>query len=605
MALALINLSGCSKTEPEKPHVTVYLWSVDLLDSFAPYVSSQLPEIEIEWIVGNNDLDFYEFMSEQGDLPNIITSRRFSVNDAASLREDLLDLSGTEIASSFYTTYLENYRNDDGSVNWLPACGEVDGYIANKDLFDRYGIPLPTDYPSFVAACKAFEGHGIRGFASDFGYDYTCLETLQGASIPQLNSLEGKLWRLDYENGVNAGLDTQVWPQVFENFATFIEDTQLGAEDATMRYGDWRSAFTKGEVAIVRGTGVDVGSMADSGLDNVVFLPYFGPTPDENWVLTYPSFHVAVSSASQNNKAEYEATLRVLETMLSNEGQNRITPNHTAIPYNKDVSLELANELKEIEPYIESNHLYIRLASNDFFEASHEVVQLMLKGEYDAAEAYAAFDVLLKKPEQAKPAAYSFRTGYSHELDDHTGRASSSVVANTLRYTTGADILIAPATLCTGSIYECAYDAESLGYLIGPNSPCLYTSQLTGAEIVSLVRLITLLEDDTLPTVVNKYNLPVLSGAELRISETATGKIEFLGLRVNGEPIDMSATYTVTYAENSSIGMSCMGIALGDERAQAFFSDAEGKAVMARDRWVKHLTAGGKLEEPSDYLETE
>ena len=131
------------------------------------------------------------------------------------------------------------------------------------------------------------------------------------------------------------------------------------------------------------------------------------------------------------------------------------------------------------------------------------------------------------------------------------------------------------------------------------------TSQLTGAEIVSLVRLITLLEDDTLPTVVNKYNLPVLSGAELRVSETAAGKIEFLGLRVNGEPIDMSATYTVTYAENSSIGMSCMGIALGDERAQAFFSDAEGKAVMARDRWVKHLTAGGKLEEPSDYLETE
>lgn len=600
---SLFAFSSCSKPESEKEHVTVYLWSVDLLDSFAPYVSEQLPDIEIEWIAGNNDLDFYEFMDEHGELPDIITNRRFSVIDAADLNDTLVDLSGTEVAASFYTTYLENYRNADGSVNWLPACGEVDGYIANKDLFDRYGIPLPTDYPSFVTACKSFEEHGIRGFASDFTYDYTCLEVLQGSSIPLLNSLDGRLWRLDYENGLTSELDDVVWPQVFSNFETFIADTGLTAEDASMNYSGWRTAFINEEVAIVRGTGVDIGTMATSGLDNVVFLPYFGATPEENWVLTYPSFHVAVSRGAEKSGDHYDATMRVLETMLSNEGQNHIAPNHTAVPYNQDVTLELSSELREIEPYIESNHLYIRLASNDFFSTSHEVVHLMLKGEYDASEAYATFNSLLSNPAAQDKSVYSFETSYDYALDERSGRESASVVANTLRAACASDILIAPSTLCTGPIYACDYSSEHLGYLIGPNNPTLHTSQLTGAEIVELVRLIITLDDDTMPTVVNKYNLPITSGVEIRVSEGPAGNVELIGLSINGEPLDESASYAVTYAENKSIAEPCMSMALGPERAKEFFSDASGSSTLARKTWLNHLASGGQLSEPSDYLE--
>ena len=189
-ALSLFCLAGCqaSGTAEKGEKITVYVYSVDLMTQYAPYVESQLPDVDIQWVVGNNDLDFYKFYQENGELPDIITTRRFSVNDAASLQPYLMDLSSTEVAASFYTAYLENYRNSDGSVNWLPACGEVDGLIANKELFDRYGIDLPTDYASFVAACRAFEEHGIRGYMSDFIYDYTCMETLQGASIAQLQS---------------------------------------------------------------------------------------------------------------------------------------------------------------------------------------------------------------------------------------------------------------------------------------------------------------------------------------------------------------------------------------------------------------------------------
>ncbi len=110
-----------------------------------------------------------------------------------------MDLSTTEAAGAIYDSYLSNFTNTDGTINWLPLCGEVDGFVANRGLFEQYNIPLPTDYESFVSSCQAFEKVGIRGFVSDFSYDYTCMEILQGLSIPEITSMEGRIWRSGYE----------------------------------------------------------------------------------------------------------------------------------------------------------------------------------------------------------------------------------------------------------------------------------------------------------------------------------------------------------------------------------------------------------------------
>ena len=106
-----------------------------------------------------------------------------------------MDLSTTTEAGAIYDSYLSSFTNEDGSVNWLPMCADVHGFITNKALFDEYNIPLPTDYESFVSACQAFEKVGIRGHVGDYTYDYTCMEALQGVSIPELVSIEGCTWR--------------------------------------------------------------------------------------------------------------------------------------------------------------------------------------------------------------------------------------------------------------------------------------------------------------------------------------------------------------------------------------------------------------------------
>ena len=104
-----------------------------------------------------------------------MTVRRFSLKDAVLIKDLLYDLSDTDIASTFYGSYLENYTYDDGTINWLPACADVDTIIVNETLFKENNIAIPTDYASFTAACEAFEELGIQGFCSDFGSDYTCM----------------------------------------------------------------------------------------------------------------------------------------------------------------------------------------------------------------------------------------------------------------------------------------------------------------------------------------------------------------------------------------------------------------------------------------------
>ena len=168
LVMAVSLLAGCGAKTAEQVQeqedaqtIQVYLWSTSLYETYAPYVQSQLSDVNIEFIVGNNDLDFYKFLQENGGLPDIITCCRFSLHDAAPLKDSLMNLAMTNEAGAVYNTYLNSFKNEDGSVNWLPVCADAHGFVVNRSLFEQYGIPLPTDYESFAAACQAFEKVGI------------------------------------------------------------------------------------------------------------------------------------------------------------------------------------------------------------------------------------------------------------------------------------------------------------------------------------------------------------------------------------------------------------------------------------------------------------
>ena len=207
------------------------------------------------------------------------------------------------------------------------------------------------------------------------------METLQGFSIAQLQTMEGREWRQKYESGAVNQLSEEVWMPVFEKFYDMKDHVGLGKEDAEMVNRDPKDLFTEGKAAMYRGPGADIITFKGRGDDEVLLLPYFGDTEKDNWLLTYPAFQVAASKKAMEDPEREELILDIMEAMLGQDGQTHISYGKNMVPYNKNVTLELLPELENLKPYIEENKMYIRLASNDMFSISQTVVQKILNGE--------------------------------------------------------------------------------------------------------------------------------------------------------------------------------------------------------------------------------
>ena len=603
LVMAVSLLAGCGTKTAEQVQqqedaqtIQVYLWSTSLYETYAPYVQSQLPDVNIEFIVGNNDLDFYKFLQENGGLPDIITCCRFSLHDAAPLKDSLMNLAMTNEAGAVYNTYLNSFKNEDGSVNWLPVCADAHGFVVNRSLFEQYGIPLPTDYESFAAACQAFEKVGIRGFTADYAYDYTCMETLQGLSAAELTTTAGRKWRTAYSDPANTarvGLDDTVWPGAFERMARFIQDTHLTAEDLEHTYDDVMNLFRNGEVAMYFGSSAGVKMFQDEGIDTI-FLPFFSQN-GEKWLMTTPYFQIALNRDLEQDPARREKAMKVLNVMLSEEAQNRIVADgQDVLSYSQNVPLRLTEYMKDVRDVVEENHMYIRIASNDFFAISKDVVSKMIAGEYTAKQAYQAFNARLLAEDAPADDAVVLTSGksYSNVFHKNGGNASFSVMANTLRGVYGTDVLIAAANSFTGSVLKADYTPKMAASMIMPNSLLAYQHAMTGAELKETVRaFVEGREGGFVPF--NRGSLPVVSGIAVEVKE-ASGSYTLTGITRNGQPLRDDDTVTVTCLATAKQ----MAPLLADKSAGFTGGDQQVKST-----WTEYVSGGGAaLAEPENYM---
>lgn len=603
LVMAVSLLTGCGTKTAENVEkqedaqtIQVYLWSTSLYETYAPYIQSQLPDVNIEFIVGNNDLDFYKFLEEHGGLPDIITSCRFSLHDAAPLKDSLMNLALTNEAGAVYNTYLNSFKNEDGSVNWLPVCADAHGFVVNRSLFEQYGIPLPTDYESFVSACQAFEKVGIRGFTADYIYDYTCMETLQGLSAAELTTTDGRKWRTAYSDPASTervGLDDTVWPGAFERMAQFIQDTHLTADVLALNYDDVTGMFRNGEVAMYFGSSAGVKMFRDEGIDTI-FLPFFSQN-GEKWIMTTPYFQIALNRDLEQDTARREKAMKVLNVMLSEEAQSRIiSDGQDLLSYSQNVPLRLTEYMKDVRDVVEENHMYIRIASNDFFAVSKDVVSKMIAGEYTAQQAYRAFNAQLLAEETPADDEIVLTSGKSCSNVFHAngGSASFSVMANTLRGVYGTDVLLATANSFTGSVLQADYNKKMAASMIMPNGLMSRQRTMTGAELKETVRaFVEGCEGGFVPF--NRGSLPVVSGIAVEVKE-AGGSYTLTGITRNGQPLRDDDTVTVTClaAENQ------MEALLASESGRSLDGD-----TWVKNRWRDHLSGGGAaLAEPENYM---
>ena len=421
------------------------------------------------------------------------------------------------------------------------------------------------------------------------------METLQGLSVSELSTVEGRKWRTAYsdpDNTKKEGLDSTVWPEAFERMDQFIHDTGLSRDDLNMNYDAVMDMFKSGKLAMYFGSSAGVKMFRDQGIDTT-FLPFFQQN-GEKWLMTTPYFQVALNRDLTKDETRRKKAMKVLNTMLSEDAQNRIiSDGQDLLSYSQDVDMHLTKYMKDVKPVIEENHMYIRIASNDFFSVSKDVVSKMISGEYDAGQAYQSFDSqLLSEESTSEKVVLDSQKSYSNRFHSNGGNAAYSVMANTLRGIYGTDVLIATGNSFTGNVLKAGYTEKMAGSMIMPNSLSAYSCKMTGAELKETVRNFVEGYEGGL-TPFNRGSLPVVSGISVEIKETDDG-YTLKEVKKDGKTVQDKDTFTVT----------CLAT---PQHMEAYPADEhvgfDAGDTFVKDTWIDHVSDGNAvLAKPEDYM---
>ncbi len=595
--VSAVALTGCAQTSQSSAEdddvLTVYLWDTDLIQDLGPYLHQQLPDKKIQFIAGNNDTDLYSYFLEHGELPDVITVRRFAGSEAKDLQPYLMDFSSYDVVSEFSSYSLQYYKSSEGEIDWLPICGIPQTIIANKTLFDECGLALPESYEDYVKACQVFSDKGIKPYALDLAEDWSSHEMVQAGGIGDLTSLDGIMWRAQAENAQgDISFDDTLWQNILKHTNTLLKDSKFTQEDLSVDTEAAMQQFVEGKAAMFHGSPVHLRQCQEQmGNAELVRLPYFSQTSDEGYIYMTPSLHVAFNKNLEGDQEKLQTAMDVLELMLSQEGQKLIANGDSVISFNPNVE-SITDDMAGLEDEIQNNEYYIRYSSQKSFAASVDAVRGMLTGTMTEDEAYQAFKDAINSTDEDAGSAVSFQNSYSLSLNKKGGRDAASSILTTVRQESGAQLAFAPYYYFTSSIYEGECTKSRLNLMVAnkPSAASLYVHNLTGAQIKELVAYnLAGADGDFCPA--STYELPIASGMKLVVKGAGSG-FELQAILIDGKPIDDAAEYRVLLTDGVVSGLGNM---VAD--AQALSGTTLSSA------WTGAVGNGSQPAEPEDYLE--
>lgn len=108
--------------------------------------------VAADFAVGNEP-DVIQFFTDANASAVLATDKFVSVEE--------IKAEYPEYAQDTIDSALAAAENPDGVSRAVPTTGYWEGLYCNKDLFDQYGLELPTDWDSLVTAIKTFKENGI------------------------------------------------------------------------------------------------------------------------------------------------------------------------------------------------------------------------------------------------------------------------------------------------------------------------------------------------------------------------------------------------------------------------------------------------------------
>lgn len=520
LAAAPLLLCSCG-SQDQKTHVTVSVWDGSLITSgFTSYIEQQNPSYDIEWIVGDDSLDFYDYQAEHGSLPDVILTKDFNRAAADTLSDSLYDLSGTEIAGAYGEGVLDAVPGNSDGVKYLPgACG-FEGIIINSYLFDLYGVEVPTSKQSFFDACKAFSDVGVQGFAAGMGDAETCYEVMQGFAdaslVSETEDFIGQL--LKRGSGSSVSVDGSSFDDALAYLDELMSEKVIAPDDMNETPEQAEAQFLEGHAAMLFLPNGQASSYGKNHNMTVRALPFFGDS--SSWAFAQPVFVGMVSDvktqgvvSTASDESIHKAAVDVLSNIMSPQSQDYylgICGIDKLVSTSAEDQIELPDALSSLKPSLDAGNVRTYLPSRLVSSAVGETFRDVVNGSVDSSGALTEVEGLLKAEQtEDKKTLVSFSEGVSNLFDEARGNVAASDIAQVSALALGADAFVCSSQVARCPLYAGDKTATDLRHAAAQTS--VYQVSLTGQQLTEYL-------SGCVSAAKTPYELPVVSGLHMEIT---------------------------------------------------------------------------------------
>jgi raffinose/stachyose/melibiose transport system substrate-binding protein len=198
VAITAVALTGCSSAEEGVTTLDFFQFKPEAVQDFADIISdfeAANPDIRVVQNAVPDPDTAIRTLLVKNKVPDVLTlnvSGNFAELARACVFADLsqMDVAGTvnpavqDIVQDLGSCDVEG----DAETNALPFASNASGVIYNPEIFEQYGVEVPTTWDEFIAAAETFEDNGVTPFYCTMRDAWTAgpaFVNLGGALMPE------------------------------------------------------------------------------------------------------------------------------------------------------------------------------------------------------------------------------------------------------------------------------------------------------------------------------------------------------------------------------------------------------------------------------------
>ncbi|GFN33126.1 ABC transporter substrate-binding protein [Paenibacillus xylaniclasticus] len=223
--MTLLSAAGCNSSKPEKPIVlrVNYPFENRLYQQYGYAFEKQHPNIRIEAVDLKLDKALYPdivFMTSLDDYKQQIEQEKLVSLEPIIAR----DREGGELLKRLSPIVTDMLRSSDNQLYALSAYYSSGGLFYNIDLFQKYGVPFPTNRMSWSEVLqlaarfpdRGEQGKPLFGFATNYYEDIVFSLFLEAGETEGLSFIHPKT--------LDISIDTEKWGRLYESVIRSASD---------------------------------------------------------------------------------------------------------------------------------------------------------------------------------------------------------------------------------------------------------------------------------------------------------------------------------------------------------------------------------------------